>query len=227
MNTKATGTGTVSYALCGEDLIIASLLRQVESGTYIDVGANHPSHVSNTLRLYEAGWSGLAVDGNGAFAPLWAQQRPRDMFVQALVSDAERDVEFAIFPDDTMSSMNPETASRYASRFRDDEIQTQRARTTLVSTLRQTHLADREIHLLCVDVEGEDLNVLRGADLAQMQPGVIVVETKGCSLHHAMEHEIVAYLTGLGYRLVAKSLLDAFFVWPDKPYLNWIPKSLL
>ncbi len=227
MNEQTVQAGTVSYSLSGEDLILASLLRQVEQGTYIDIGANHPSHISNTLGLYQRGWSGLAVDGNGAFGPLWAQERPRDAFVQALVSDGVRDVEFAIFPDDTMSSMDPETSRRYASRFEPNAIVTFRATTTTVNTLRQTHLAGREIHLLCVDVEGEDLHVLRGADLPQMQPGVILVETKHCSLHRPMEHEIVSYLTGLGYRLIAKSPLDAFLVWPDKHYLSWIPSQLL
>jgi FkbM family methyltransferase len=217
----------VSHALEGGDLILASLLRNVEHGTYIDVGANHPVEISSTFGLYKKGWTGLAVDGNAAFAAMWAECRPNDQFVQGLLSDTERDVEFRIFPDDTMSSMDAETSQRYAERYRQDDIRIEKMRTARLADFRKTFLPEREIHLLAVDVEGEDMKVLIGADLQEMRPGVIAVETKNCSLYNPMENSIVKYLTELGYRLVAKTPLDAFFVLPEKSYLSWIPKSLL
>jgi hypothetical protein len=216
-----------SYALEGSDLILASLLRNVERGAYIDVGANHPIYVSSTFGFYKKGWTGLAVDGNAAFAALWAEHRPNDKFVQGLLSDTERDVDFLIFPDDTMSSMDVETGERYAGRYDQGEVQVEKMRTSTLRNFRKTFLPDREIHLLAVDVEGEDMKVLIGADLQEMRPGVIAVETKNCSLYNPMENSIVKYLTELGYRLIAKTPLDAFFVLPEKNYLSWIPKSLL
>jgi FkbM family methyltransferase len=216
-----------SYSLEGEDLILASLLRDVREGTYIDAGANHPTRVSNTFRLYQMGWSGLAIDGNEAFAPLWAAARPNDRFVHTLLSDSVKDAEFLVFPDDTMSSMDVDTSKRYAARFDTNAVTVRKMKTTTLATLQEQHLPAAEIHLLSVDVEGEDLNVLKGAALDRMRAGVVVVETKNCSLYRPLDNEIVSYMTGLGYRLVAKTMLDAFFVWPDKPYLGWIPRSLL
>lgn len=215
-----------SYSLEGEDLILAAILRDVHQGTYIDAGANHPTHISNTFLFYQKGWTGLAIDGNGMFAGPWAEARPKDRFVQALLSDCVKDAEFLVFPDDTMSSMDADTSKRYASRFDTCAIAVTKMKTSTLAEIRERELPDTEIHLLSVDVEGEDLNVLKGAGLAQMRPGVIVVETKNCSLYRPLGHDVVDYLTGLGYRLVAKTLLDAFFVWPDKPYLRWIPAPL-
>jgi FkbM family methyltransferase len=218
---------TTSYALEGSDLILASLLRNVERGTYIDIGANHPVFISSTYAFYKKGWTGLAVDGNASFAAMWAQARPNDIFVQGLLSDTEKNVDFLIFPDDTMSSMDEETSERYAGRYDQGDVQVEKMRTSTLCNFRQKFLPDGEIHLLAVDVEGEDLKVLIGADLQQMRPGVIAVETKNCSLYSPMENSIVKYLTEMGYRLVAKTPLDAFFVLPEKSYLGWIPKSLL
>lgn len=216
----------VSFSLEGEDLILAALLREVEHGIYIDVGANHPTQISNTYHFYKKGWTGLAIDGNDAFVPMWAEQRPNDVFVQALVSNAVKNAEFLVFPDDTMSSMDIKTSKRYANRFDDKHIEIRHIKTVTLESLRAFYLPEGEIHLLSVDVEGEDLNVLKGGNLSYMKPGVVVVETKNCSLYQALESDIVRYMTDIGYRLVAKTLLDAFFVWPDKPYLNWLPKSL-
>jgi hypothetical protein len=215
-----------SYSLEGEDLILASLLRDVEQGTYIDAGANHPIVINNTYGFYRKGWTGLAIDGNASFAGLWADLRPNDTFVHGLLSDAVKEVEFRIFPDDTMSSMDAETGERYATRFERGAVKVEKMETSRLGDLRKTYLPEGEIHLLSVDVEGEDLNVMIGADLQVMRAGVIVVETKNCSLYSPLDNNLVKYLTDLGYRLIAKTPLDAFFVLPEKSYLSWIPKTL-
>jgi hypothetical protein len=224
---SSSANGTISYSLEGEDLILASLLRDVAQGTYIDVGANHPTRINNTYRLYQLGWTGLAIDGNDAFEPIWTATRPNDRFIQALLSDSAKDAEFRMFPDDTISSMDTDTGKRYAARFEPGATTVKKMRTRTLAELREHYLPGTEIHLLSVDVEGEDLNVLKGADLPQMQPGIIVVETKNCSLYHPQDSAIVDYLTALGYRLIAKTPLDAFFVLPSKPWLSWIPQPLL
>jgi FkbM family methyltransferase len=216
-----------SYSLEGSDLIIASLLRNVAQGRYIDVGANHPIIHSNTRYFYERGWRGLAVDGNREFETQWLEHRPNDIFVSALVSDQIKDVEFFVYPDRTMSTIESDSIARYASRYGQQQIQKEARRTTTLFDLKNQYLKQDEIHLLSVDVEGEDLNCLVGAKLDRWTPGVIVVETKHLSVYRCLENDIVSYLTTLGYRLIAKAPLDAFFVFPTKPYLDWIPTTII
>jgi len=216
-----------SYALEGSDLIAASLLRKVSRGTYIDVGANHPTVQSNTRYFYDRGWSGLAVDGNSEFEKEWREHRPRDVFVPALVSSEIKDVEFSIYPDSTLSSIDRDSIARYTARYGDQPIRKEIRQTTTLFDLKNRYLQQEEIHLLSVDVEGEDLNCLVGAKLDQWAPGVIIVETKHLSIYHVLENEIVGYLNSVGYRMIAKTPLDAFFVFPAKDYLDWIPKTII
>jgi len=216
-----------SYALEGSDLIAASLLRKVSRGTYIDVGANHPTVQSNTRYFYDRGWSGLAIDGNGTFEKEWLEHRPRDVFVPALVSSEIKDVEFSIYPDSTLSSIDRDSIARYTARYGDQPIRKEIRKTTTLFDLKNRYLQQEEIHLLSVDVEGEDLNCLVGAKLDQWAPGVIIVETKHLSIYHVLENEIVGYLNSVGYRMIAKTPLDAFFVFPAKDYLDWIPKTII
>jgi FkbM family methyltransferase len=216
-----------SFALEGSDLIAASLLRKVSRGTYIDVGANHPTVQSNTRYFYDRGWSGLAIDGNREFEKEWLEHRPRDVFVPALVSSEIKDVEFSIYPDSTLSTIDHDSIERYTARYGGQLIQKEIRRTTTLFDLKNRYLQPDEIHLLAVDVEGEDLNCLVGAKLEQWTPGVIIVETKHLSIYHILDNDIVGYLTSAGYRLIAKTPLDAFFVYPTKDYLDWIPKTII
>jgi len=216
-----------SFSYDGADLICANLLRNVENGVYVDAGANHPTLNNNTYAFYERGWSGLAIDGAGMFADQWRDARPRDTFVCSLISDARKSVRFTQYIDHTLSTVDGEAASRYAARFTADDVTVETRETETLDALRRSHLGDREAHLLSVDVEGEDLNCLIGARLDAWRPGVVVAETKHLSPYHVRDNAIVQYMTGHGYRLIAKTPLDAFFVWPEKPYLDWIPSSII
>ena len=217
----------LSYSFEGSDLIVASLLRNIHKGLYIDVGANHPEVQSNTNYFYQQGWNGLAIDANEEFAKLWSQIRPRDIFTTELVSNVRQEVEFAIYPDNTISSMDKLAIERYSSRYSKAEIIKTVKTTTTLFDLKNRYFRENEVHLLSVDIEGEDLNCLLGAKLADWKPGVIVIETKNLSLYDAFSNDIVNYLTEVGYRLIAKTPLDAFFIYPDKTYFDWIPKSII
>jgi hypothetical protein len=175
-----------SFSFEGEDRIISSLFREVQVGTYIDIGCNHPVVNSNTYLLYCQGWRGLAVDANSEYRPLWSLKRPDDIFISALLSDSQEHRSFSLFSDRTMSSCDPETVSRYSARLGAPHSVIDLSATTLGDLLQEVRMTNKmyldEIHLVSLDVEGEDLNVLKGHDFLSMRPGCIVVETKGLSL---------------------------------------------
>ena len=218
--------GLKSHSIDGTDLITAELLREVYEGFYVDIGANHPKQHSNTYYLYKQGWSGLVVDGNKYFEDLWLENRPLDKFVTAIVAAEIKEVDFRIFPDDTMSSINPDQIKLYERRFNEEKINSIRTTTTTLSNLKTEYFEEREVHLLSIDIEGEDLNCLLGANFENWKPGVVVIEIKNLSLYNLGSSEIVQFLTSHGYRLISKTPLNAIFVYPNKPYLAWIPESL-
>ncbi|WP_353432669.1 FkbM family methyltransferase [Polynucleobacter sp. MWH-UH23A] len=216
-----------SYAYDGADLIIRSLLRDVENGFYVDLGANHPIDFSNTYGLYLSGWSGVAVDGNEKFIKLWAESRPRDIFLNALVSNEEKDVNYTIFSEDTLSSIDPPTVDRYKQRNTISGFEIVNMRTVTLQTILDSYANDKEVHLMSVDVEGEDFNVLKGFNFQSALPGCVVVEIKNYSLYDVFSNEIVRFMKDYGYSLICKTPLDSFFVYKDKPYFDWIPRTML
>ena len=85
---------------------------------------------------------------------------------------------------------------------------------TLNSVLKE-HLpktGHTKIDLLCVDVEGHDLQVLKSIDLDLYQPTMIVVEMHGFTLETAESYEIYRYLKQCNYSLKYFSVINGYFV---------------
>jgi FkbM family methyltransferase len=217
---------TSTFSLEGTDLILKSILRDVSFGRYLDIGANHPFLISNTYLFYQRGWRGVAVDGHHKFSNLWVEHRSKDIFLESIVSDAIKEVVFTIFPDDSMGSIDAETNNRYRARFDNSSVQSRTVITTTIFDIWKEHIND-EVHLLSIDIEGEELNALKGANLNAFRPGVIAAEIKNVSLYSPLANKLVEFLTNSGYRLIAKTPLDCIFVDPQKDYLRWIPKELV
>src|ERR1044071_3508753 len=86
-----------SYAYIGEDLVAERLLKDligIRTGTYVDVGAFHPTHVSNTQRLYRAGWRGVNIEADPHKLAAFRAFRRQDINVCAVIDAEERDVAF-------------------------------------------------------------------------------------------------------------------------------------
>ena len=50
------GAPVGSFSQRGEDLILDGMFEGKRNGFYVDIGANHPSFLSNTRRFYDRGW---------------------------------------------------------------------------------------------------------------------------------------------------------------------------
>src|SRR5215831_18702667 len=75
--------GHTTYSQCGEDLLVANIftLIGIPTPSYLDVGAHHPLHVSNTALLYARGSRGINVEANPELIPAFHTLRPGDVTV--------------------------------------------------------------------------------------------------------------------------------------------------
>lgn len=220
----------------GEDIILASLLRDSENKTFLDIGSSEPIKNSNTYYFYKRGWRGVAVDGRDLAAD-WARDRPGDIFVQSLLGDSDGgSTDYWIFPDPTMNTVDDETGARYAARFSGSDVM------RVNVPICRGYDVYREFYgesggcsmgppeIVSIDVEGFELPVLKGLlePDREWRPAVLVVETKLFNFLKPLNHDIVNYLLGTHcYALIAKTPLNAFFVDPKNSIFNWIPSSML
>src|SRR2546430_2805880 len=62
--TRTLRSGQRSYSQCGEDLLVNFIFGAIRQSavSYLDVGAHHPTFLSNTYLFYKAGGSGVCVE---------------------------------------------------------------------------------------------------------------------------------------------------------------------
>ncbi len=197
-----------SYSQYAEDLIIQSYLNgKLKNGRYVDVGCHHPRRGSNTYGLYKKGWSGILIDLEKTKVLANQLLRRRDKVIFAAVSDVEEWIEIfsdKYFSTNTTIKMNSDLTNMQSI----GRIKTQ----TLTNLLNEQNFQKR-FELLSIDVEGVDLQVLRGLDLRRYQPQVICIENWNSKdgISAIMSSEIHKHLINQDYELIAFSGLSTIY----------------
>jgi hypothetical protein len=72
-----------NYAQSDQDIFVLSMLDGLHSGTYLEIGAGWPLHISNTALLeLDLGWHGISIDYQDGYPAQW-QAAGRKTLVQA------------------------------------------------------------------------------------------------------------------------------------------------
>lgn len=205
-----------SYSLDGEDLIIDRLCGGKKTGFYVDVGACHPTRLSNTRHFYEKGWRGINIEANPAQLEAFKKHRPRDINVNVGAGlDEGESLDFYV--------MFPQTLGTFSKEFRDmnvargcEHIKTETIRVQKLSSILGQYLpAGEEIDFLSVDAEGRDFDVIKSNDWQKYRPKVVCVEmaTRYCQV--PFEPDLfpkIEFFHSVGYELAYHNGMDGFFV---------------
>lgn len=210
-----------SYAQCGEDGIIAYMMRVMgipyAHCDYLDLGANHPKKLSNTYFFYEHGAHGVLVEANPDLIPALERERPRDVTLNRLIA-SERGVEpkeFYIMSGDGLSTTERESVET-ALRENPDLFLVEKIKVPCVSVME---LFEKYFiyapKILNVDVEGIEMEILQSIDFEKYRPLVIVVEMipyKNYLVSGMKDHEVEDFLESKGYVEQAFTGINSIFL---------------
>jgi FkbM family methyltransferase len=165
-----------NYTVTGVDLLLNYFFKNIniKQGVYIDVGCNHPFFNNYTYLLYKKGWSGINIDLDFHFVDMFNHFRPNDFNKQIAIADKQGETDFFFYHN--KSAIN--TLSKEIHSFRGSaakEIKKIKIE-TLNNVIQNSTFANKRINLLTIDVEGFEMNVLKGFDLEKYSPEVVVVE---------------------------------------------------
>ena len=199
------------FSQTGEDIIIHNFFGDVKEGFYVDAGCHEPIKWSNTFKLYLQGWKGINIDADSSMMKKVSKTRKLDINICAALSDSVKQVTFyksATSP--AVNTINPETYNEWKLRWDFDDKDREELTTTTLARILDDHLpVGKKIDLLSVDVEGHDLEVIRGLDLKRYRPKLIVAECH--ELDTFTRGDLYKYLTGNNYKLMGFATMNVYF----------------
>lgn len=210
------GGVAVSYAQCGEDIIVRFALQQlgISAPTYLDIGANDPVYFSNTYMFYRAGCRGVCVEPNPELCSRIIKYRPRDVCLNAGIGfGGQKEGAFFVMSADTLSTFSREDAERFQS-YGTYSIQAIRSVPLYdINDIVAQHFRSAP-DFLSIDVEGWDIRILEALNLSVHRPAVLCAET----LTYAEDgterkiSEIKDFMFENGYFEFADTYLNTVFV---------------
>jgi FkbM family methyltransferase len=204
------------YSQNGEDCFIWNLFDFQDGGLFIDVGAFDGKYLSNSYSFAENGWKVICVEPLAQYAALCRQNQPQSICVNAACVGSEEleAVTFASEPLGVYSRLEvkegdlDELKALYEKRgYENPGFEYVEVAATTISRIVREHAAGMTIDVLSVDVEGNEIDVLKGADLTRNRPRLICAEANTEEARQALDE----FLSGLGYVHLRQMSVNHFY----------------
>ena len=207
----------------GEDRILWELFGGHRHGFFIEVGAWNGVTFSNTYFLEQMGWTGLLIEPLPQHFEACVRNRPRSRVIHAACTGPQQGptIRFTrVVGNEILSCISPEPAHaercrREGSRFEEIEVPAITL-DRLIARERNHDWTDRgpwrphvgwQIDLVSIDVEGGEMEVLRGFNLDRFKPKVLLIENNLPS-----GAPVAKYLQNAGYHQVHRQVINDFWV---------------
>jgi len=171
----------------------------VADGYFLDVGSGEGTNLSNSKALEERGWKGICIDP----FPTNMEGRTCQVFKEVVWSVAGHKVQFHTQQDlggiaDTLGKWKKEASAAPVVEF---------STSTLASILERAK-APTEIAFMSLDIEGAELEALRGLPFDKYRFGAMAIEHND---EEPKRSDIVKFLAERGYERVHTRLQDDYF----------------
>lgn len=188
------------------------------SGTLVEVGCATPRLLSFSQHFRETGWRCIGIDPNPDFAQLH-RQAGNEIYEVAVADFEGADIPFQVIEESSTYSDSSLSAHSFSALTIRDEFAKYRGGYVNALKKREIRVAVRKldsvlldavpainsVDVVCIDVEGYELDVMRGFSPERFGTKIIVLE----NLFHNPEYE--QYMGMRGFRLVRKLKYNYFF----------------
>ncbi len=199
-----------SYGATGEDVLINKIFKN-NTGLFIDVGALHPVNGSLTYNLYKKGWKGFNFDIVQKNIRLFNIFRKRDTSINVALSSQSGFINSYIFGSGSgLNTLEKEWAEKWAKTI-NREYKTQKIKKTTISEIVKKYRIPKNIELLNIDVEGHEIDVLKGINFKLFRPKIITIEIHVKNTRDIFKTKVYEILKKSKYELISQYYHTSFF----------------
>jgi FkbM family methyltransferase len=183
------------------------------NGVFFDVGAFEPIRISNSYHFEKNGWDCYCFEANTHGIPLLKEHR-KNVFNYAVADQNKDSITFDIVesaPGWTAGYSAIEISWDYKQKFGWNDnyaIHKVTVPQKTLNTIIETEIPQLQtIDIMSIDIEGGELNCLKGFDLTKYDPKLIVAENATPE-----KKELQEYLESFGYKLDRSVSYNQFYV---------------
>lgn len=185
---------------CQDRWIVVEVFRGLRKGFFVDVGSGDGVENSNTKVLEDLGWNGICIDP----FPKNMGSRRCIVFTNPVDSAGGKRVRFHKAGD--LSGIEDHLGRWKESALRSEVVELETR--TLTELLVQAK-APAFIHYMSIDIEGAELEALKGLDFSRYRIGALTIEH---NFEEPKRSDIRKLLERNGYRYVRTVEQDDFYV---------------
>jgi len=203
-----------SFSSDGEDYILLKIFENVHQGNYIDIGSNHPVLHSNTFSLYLRGWRGVCIDPLPHLIPKYKLFRASDKFFNSgfHLGNTNKTSDFFYFPSHPdNSTFDPDYAQCLQDHY-NRHFEVFNVSLIGIDDIISNFKDLKSIHLVSIDVEGLEFEIIQEFIRKDIFPWVFCVEQLSYTLVDIKTSYIYEFLLNNGYVLISRTFLSSIYI---------------
>jgi FkbM family methyltransferase len=204
-----------SFSSDGEDYILLKIFENIHQGNYIDIGSNHPVLHSNTFSLYLRGWRGVCIDPLPFLSPKYKYFRTSDKFYNSgfHLGNTDRSSDFYYFPSHPdNSTFDRDQVKLLQDQYNRCDFEVLKVSLIGLDAIISNFTDKSSMHLVSIDVEGLELEIIKEFIRKDIFPWVFCVEELSYTLVDIKTSEIYEFLINNGYVLISRTFLSSVYI---------------
>ena len=200
-----------SYGATGEDVLIHKIFKNKIDGYFVDVGALHPINGSLTYNLSRKGWKGLNIDLLRENLILFNFFRKKDKNINLAISKNKGVINAYIFERGSgVNTTNKKWADKWKKKI-GKNYSILKIKKNSLNNVFSSYKVNKKFELLNIDVEGHEIDVLKGINFKNIRPKIITIEIHVKKTEQIFKTEIYKLLKKNNYDLISQYYQTSFF----------------